>query len=458
MADRKLRIPVIRNRLFSYIFSGLLVVTSVVLLLIVGFNLGIDFESGLSQTVQLAPSGLSVSYKGSASAVLKADSAGFTLEKRDAEGVSKVSFPFSEYPTSGALADALQTIDGVECKVFDSNLSSSGVITGFGFPVTLRVAPFVINFADSSKSIVSIEQVRSSISDFKDAKVQSVGNEIDQVYQIRAKVSDSESSKSLEEGIIQALKGAFGSDTVVVLESNFIGAKYSSSLLSSALIAVAVAVALILIYVWLRFELGYAVCSIVALLHDVICMLGFIIAMGFEVSSTTIAAVLTIIGYSLNNTIVIMDRIRSLIRSDSKMELDWIIDESVTASLSRTTISSVTTMLAIIPLCIFASGDIFYFATSLLFGIVIGTYSSNLIAPALLYSFSGIDLLDARKLKNPRKAMTDQDSAAYLLEETVAKANAAKMEKRAERAKLKGSTADESASSGKQRSDLKLEK
>ncbi|MGX8678195.1 MAG: protein translocase subunit SecF [Sphaerochaetaceae bacterium] len=468
MADRKFIIPVIRSRWICFGISAVLIIASIALMVFSGFNLGIDFESGLSQTVQLAPSGMSVAYTGSKSAVLRATSEKFTLELRDSTGVVKNEFAFSDYPDVGSLAAALQKVDGIECTVFDSSLRSAGVITGFGFPATLKSSPFVINFSDSAKAVVSIDQVRQALSEFKDVKVQSVGADIDQVYQIRVKTQNSESSQQLEDAIGNALQTAFGSDTVVVLETNFIGAKFSSSLLSNSLIAVGVAVALILVYVWMRFELGYALCSVLALLHDVLIMLGFIVVLRFEVSSTTIAAVLTLIGYSLNNTIVILDRVRSTLRSEQKIELCDVIDQSVTSSLSRTTISSVTTMLAIVPLCIFASGDIYYFAVSLLFGLFVGTYSSNFIAPALLYSFSGVKALDARKLKTRKKAMTDQESASYLMEDSVVKANAAKMQSRAKsKAEKKKPISDEEeaasllsedSSSKKKRSQLKLEK
>lgn len=430
---KKIHIPVVKLRKACYIASGLLILTSLALLIFLGFNLGIDFDSGLSQTVQLAPSGMNVSYTGSDSATLRADASGFTLEIRNSDGVEKLEFPFATYATVGQMGSALSAVDGIDCQVYDPDLMCSGVITGFGFPATLKASGFVVNFEDNGGMIVTIDQVRDALAAFPDAKVQSVGQDVDQVYQIRTKAEDSEGSKNLETGILQALRQDFGSNTVVVLESNFIGAKFSSSLLTNSLLAVLVAVVLILIYVWLRFELGYAICSVIALVHDVVCMLGFILLMRFEVSSTTIAAVLTIIGYSLNNTIVIFDRVRSKVRlqKEEHLTLQQIIDNSVSDSFSRTTISSITTILAIVPLCIFASGEIYYFALSLLFGVVVGTYSSNFIAPALLFSFSRIPALDPTKLKEKKK-ISDEDSASYLLEEDMVKANAAKMQRRAE--------------------------
>ncbi len=465
MADRRFTLHVIRGRRISYLVSSVMILAGIALILFKGFNLGIDFESGLSQTVQLAPSGMSIAYDGPDSVSLRVSGGGFILEFRNAEGVSRREFPFDEYPTCGAFAQAAGEIEGIRCEVFNPALSSANVITGFGFPATLKQKGFVMNFADASGAVVTIEQVREALGDLNDVRVQSVGNAIDQVYQIRMKLSDETESRLVQTDIQNALKAAFGSDTVVVLETNFIGAKFSSSLLSNSLLAVAVAVVLILLYVWMRFELGYALCSVLALLHDVLCMLGFIALMRFSVSSTTIAAVLTIIGYSLNNTIVIMDRVRGFARSDVKMPIEQMIDASVDASLGRTTISSVTTIIAIIPLCVFASGDIFYFAASLLFGIIVGTYSSNFIAPALLHDFAHVPALDPMKLKEKKGPMSDKDSAEYLMESSVMKANAARMQDHKEEKRRKGKKGrkappdmpGDDASSARRRSRLRLD-
>ncbi|MDC7247256.1 MAG: protein translocase subunit SecF, partial [Sphaerochaetaceae bacterium] len=126
-----------------------------------------------------------------------------------------------------------------------------------------------------------------------------------------------------------------------------------------------------------------ALAAIITLVHDTFLLIGFIVLLRLEVSSTTIAALLTIIGYSLNNVIVIFDRIREnrpLLTDLTVMEL---IDTSVSQSLSRTLFSSLTTVFAILPLAIFASGAIQLFAIEMVFGIVVGAYSSNLLAPAL---------------------------------------------------------------------------
>ncbi|RKX86317.1 MAG: protein translocase subunit SecF, partial [Spirochaetes bacterium] len=165
---------------------------------------------------------------------------------------------------------------------------------------------------------------------------------------------------------------------------------FSSSLASQSITLTIVALALILLYIWFRFKLGFAVSAITALAHDVLIMLGFIGTFGLEVSTTTIAAVLTIIGYSLNDTIVVFDRIREnkvLLKGD---RFDNIVNISITQSLSRTIITSLTTLLAVVALYVFGTGSIEDFALNLIVGIVVGTYSSIFIASPVLLGWTNV--------------------------------------------------------------------
>ncbi|MFC2821596.1 MAG: protein translocase subunit SecF [Sphaerochaeta sp.] len=244
----------------------------------------------------------------------------------------------------------------------------------------------------------SIEDVRSSLSSLAGARVQNIGAVDDGRYQIRVKLSDGQTQRETEE-LIKGLLGAKFSDFSIP-ESSFIGAKFSSGLITGSVKAVVIALALILVYVWVRFRAAYAIGSIVALIHDVILLMGFISLVRFEISSTTIAAILTIIGYSLNNTIVIFDRVRESIRGRKEQDIVLLIDNGVNGSLSRTTYSSLTTLLAVIPLALLANGDVMNFAVCMIFGIVVGTYSSNFLATNILYLLGrtrAMDILKARE-------------------------------------------------------------
>ncbi len=183
--------------------------------------------------------------------------------------------------------------------------------------------------------------------------------------------------------ILEALRGEFGS--VESLETAYVGPRFSRDLTQQAVFLTIFALALILLYIWFRFRFGYAISAIAALVHDVLFMLGFIGALQLEVTTATIAAVLTIIGYSLNDTIVIFDRVReneTLLRDSSIIA---IADTSITQSLSRTLITSLTTLLAVAAIFVFTTGAIQLFALNLIVGVVVGTYSSIFVAaPALI--------------------------------------------------------------------------
>ena len=261
---------------------------------------------------------------------------------------------------------------------------------------------------------VQIADVRSAVSSIEGVRVQNVGSSDDGRYQIRVKLPEGTTQRSAENMINSLLSARFGSFSM--LESSFIGAKFSSSLITGSVKAVAIALALILVYVWIRFKVAYAIGSIIALMHDVLLMLGFISLTGFEISSTTIAAILTIIGYSLNNTIVIFDRVRESINNDHNQDLSDVMDYGVNSSLSRTTFSSVTTLLAVIPLAILSTGDVRSFAICMIFGVVVGTYSSNFLATNILYSLGRLEVFDILK-ENEEEDLSDAALARSMLEE-----------------------------------------
>ena len=265
---------------------------------------------------------------------------------------------------------------------------------------------------------VQIADVRSAVSSIEGVRVQNVGSSDDGRYQIRVKLPEGTTQRSAENMINSLLAARFGSYSM--LESSFIGAKFSSSLITGSVKAVAIALALILVYVWIRFKVAYAIGSIIALMHDVLLMLGFISLTGFEISSTTIAAILTIIGYSLNNTIVIFDRVRESINNDHNQDLSDVMDYGVNSSLSRTTFSSVTTLLAVIPLAILSTGDVRSFAICMIFGVVVGTYSSNFLATNILYSLGRLEVFDILK-EDEEEDLSDAALARSMLEEDTKK-------------------------------------
>ncbi|NLZ76948.1 MAG: protein translocase subunit SecF [Spirochaetales bacterium] len=380
-------IPVIKLRWATLALTIILLAAGVASFVIFGgFNLGVDFESGLSQRIQIAPTGLEITYDGDLDTVLSISANALTVEQRGEGGVATKTLRFGDHPTSGDLATALDGIEGISVRVVDGSLKSDDLISGYGFPATLGEKAVGLNFRTSGST--SIEEFRSALSDLGNVRVQTVGDSGSRTFQIRLGIKEGSSQASLEAEVAEALSATFGKDGFVILQSDYIGPKFSATLVSSSILAISVALALILVYVWIRFRFAFAVSAIVALIHDVLMMLTFISLLRLEFSSITVAALLTIIGYSLNNAIVIFDRIRENSALNANMGLKANIDRSVTQSLSRTLMSSLTTMLAILPLAIFASGDIQLFAIKMTIGLVSGAYSSNLLAPALLYWIS----------------------------------------------------------------------
>ncbi|MBK5200308.1 MAG: protein translocase subunit SecF [Spirochaetaceae bacterium] len=396
----KKNLPVIKVRFIALTVSIVMILISVFSMTIGGgFNTGIDFESGLSQRIQVAPVGLEVTYNGSSAVEIALESNFVTITTRSDAGAFKNTFSAIEYPTSADLAKALETVDGVSVNVVNGSLATGKILSGYGFPATLNKDITSLNFeGKSGEVVVAIDVVRAALSDLSGVQVQTVGNSDSQIFQVRIGTKEGDTQSSMEKSVNGDLAKAFTAEGFVVLESNFIGPKFSNSLISGSILAVFAALVLILIYVWIRFKIAYALSSIIALTHDVLILLGFIALFKFEVSSTTIAAVLTIIGYSLNATIVIFDRVRENRGLMKGIEINEIIEHSVTQTLSRTILSSLTTVLAVLPLALLATGSIRLFAVEMMFGIVVGTYSSNFIAPSFLYWISAA----LEKKKNKR--------------------------------------------------------
>ena len=393
-----IRLDVLKYKKYAFLFSVLFIVAGVIVFIVAGgFNKGIDFGSGYSETFQIAPLGFSVSYTGKRGATLSVSDNTLVLQFRDAEGVEEHRFPSSEYPLSGDLASALSSL-GLNVSLSNPNLETQNLVSGFGYPATLSSTMHRVNFYTQDVD-VKIEDVREAVDSISGAKVQTVGDKNKAQFQVRIVLSDNEGQKEAEEKVDNALSSYFGKENLVVLQSNFVGPKFSSTLLRSSLLAVLIAFVLILLYISIRFRLSYALSSIIALVHDVLMMLSFVVILRLEVSGTTIAAVLTIIGYSLNNTIVIFDRVRENIKNNKGGDVYNFVSLSVWQSFTRTAITTLTTLFAIVPLAIFGSGEIKLFAINLIWGLVIGAYSSSFIAPSLLMFFHKYFPIDKIKEK-----------------------------------------------------------
>jgi preprotein translocase subunit SecF len=185
--------------------------------------------------------------------------------------------------------------------------------------------------------------------------------------------------------VVVKLRAAF-EDKYEFRRVEVVGPRVSEELVQNGIVGVLLALLTILIYLWFRYEWEFAIGATIATMHDLVLTVGFFAVTQIQFDQTSIAAILTIIGYSVNDTVVVYDRIRELLRKYKKVPIAEILDLSMNSTLSRTVITSVTTMLALIALAIFGGEVIRGFCLSMLFGVIIGTYSSIFVAaPILIY-------------------------------------------------------------------------
>ena len=232
---------------------------------------------------------------------------------------------------------------------------------------------------------IEIQDIRNSlkIKDLGDVNVKQFGKKGD--FLIKFEKSSSENDQfigELKEEISKSLN----------TEVNFrrvenVGPKVSSELLKNGLTAIALSLAAMLFYIWIRFEWQFSLGSIIALIHDVIITLGIFSILSFEVNLSIVAAVLTIVGYSMNDTVVIFDRIRENLLKFSKIEINEIANISINETLSRTLITSLTTLLALLSIFILGGEILKGFSFAMILGVIIGTYSSVFVASPVLNYF-----------------------------------------------------------------------
>lgn len=197
------------------------------------------------------------------------------------------------------------------------------------------------------------------------------------------RVQRQEGGEKAQDAAVQKVRGALGTD-YEYRRVELVGPKVGEELFRAGIIASVLAVLAIAVYVWFRFEWQFAVGALVATGHDVVTAAGLFSVFQIEFNLTAVAALLTLAGYSVNDTVVVYDRIREMLRKHKKATLPWIINTSVNATLSRTTLTSITTLLAMIPLLAFGGEALFNFSVAMIFGIIVGTYSSIFVAACLL--------------------------------------------------------------------------
>jgi preprotein translocase subunit SecF len=233
----------------------------------------------------------------------------------------------------------------------------------------------------SSDNNINVSNLRDNLNqmDLGDVSVKKFGN--DQDYLI--KFENKNDSKNIIEEIRSNLDKSFGNNFDFRRVEN-VGPKVSAELLKSGVIAISVSLALMLIYIWIRFEWQFSLGAIIALFHDVIITLGFFSLLSLEINLSIIAAILTIVGYSMNDTVVIFDRVRENLRKYSDIKIFELTNISINETLSRTLITSITTLLALFSIFFFGGEILKGFSLAMIFGVIFGTYSSIYIANTVL--------------------------------------------------------------------------
>ncbi|MGH6905153.1 MAG: protein translocase subunit SecF [Geminicoccaceae bacterium] len=213
--------------------------------------------------------------------------------------------------------------------------------------------------------------------------LQEFGEPTDVLIRIERQAGDEEAQLAAVDQVKAALAAQFGED-IAYRRVEFVGPKVSEELLWAGTQAVIYALIAILAYIWFRFEWQFGVGAVVALAHDVILTLGIFSLLGLEFNLSTIAALLTIVGYSLNDTVVIYDRVRENLRRYKAMALPELLDRSINETLARTIMTSLTTLLALIALFVFGGPVIRGFTFAMIWGVLVGTYSTIFVATPLL--------------------------------------------------------------------------
>ena len=355
-----------------------------------GFNLGVDFQAGLIQEIQFAPTAIRLTYNGPGSASISLSRTSLDIVISGA-GVDEIThrFPFTTYPRQADLTRGLRAIGNIiVTEVAPSGIQSSWLVqSAQSSPRIEATNPFVIHYLAPDAMPVDIANVRSSLLPLGTVSVQVLGVPTDRRFMIR--MEDSELGTSGRgvpaEKIITTLENTFGSGEVAVTRSDYVGSRFSKQLSDQAGSLLAMTLLLILVYCSFRFKVQYAMGAVLAIIHDGLIVVAFIVWSRMEFNTITIAALMTVMGYSINDTIVVFDRMKETRRIYPDDSFVDVLNRAVSECLSRTIITTFTTMLAVSCLYVFTTGSMKDFALCLLIGMTAGIYSTIFIASGFVH-------------------------------------------------------------------------
>jgi preprotein translocase SecF subunit len=285
-------------------------------------------------------------------------------------------FQFVHFARIAAVISIIAVVVSLGATLFPFTPPCGGLNCGIDFR-----GGTVLEISTAPKA-VDLGAVRGTLEEMNmgDVQVQAFGSPTDAMvrFQTPPGASPSDTVDRVKAELTQSL------GQVTFARADVVGPKVSGELFQSGIMALLLAIGLMLLYIWFRFELQFGIGAVVGLFHDVILTFGLIALFDFEFSLTTIAAILTIIGYSMNDTVVVFDRLRENLRKYKRMPLREVIDLSINETLSRTIITGLTAILALAGLAVFGGPTLFGMSLILMFGIVIGTYSSIYVAAPVI--------------------------------------------------------------------------
>ena len=254
------------------------------------------------------------------------------------------------------------------------------ITKGLNFGVDFKGGALIeIRSADKNISISNIRDVFNKMN-LKGVSVKSFGNETDFIVKFQ---SDNLNNKTFIKEIKDKVSKSFGNSIDFRRVEN-VGPKVSSELLRSGIIAICLSLFAMMVYIWVRFEWQFSIGAIYAIFHDVIITLGIFSLLSLEINLSIVAAVLTIVGYSMNDTVVIYDRVRENLKRFNDIKIFDLTNLSINETLSRTIITSVTTLLALLSIFLFGGEILKGFSLAMILGVIFGTYSSIYIACPVL--------------------------------------------------------------------------
>ena len=365
------------------IISAVIILFGIVGVFTKGINFGLDFKPGLIEEVRVAEPVAEITYDGAAKIALDLSAGQMDLVITGTSANNETrSFNFAVYNTVALLADGVNKVDGVNMTVKNGAYDTTKLFLNSAVSTVLSNEALYIYPAGTSE--ITTDDIREALSEDNIA-IKQLGSGADASYQIRMGINEGDAQNELQSSVNEKLYTKFGKENVAIVKTDFIGSGMSKSTTRKSIVMFICVIVLIWAYAAIRFHWDFALGSVIALLHDVLIMITFITWSGMEFSVTVLAAVLTIVGYSINATVVILDRIRyNLKMMTEAKKFNDILNKALSDTFTRSVLTTVTTLFAVLSLFIFTTGSIKDFSLALIVGLISGMYSSIFISSAFI--------------------------------------------------------------------------